>query len=144
MKKVYLSGGFVTNWQDELIDNMPNIIFYDPRKLGIDGLPRLPPSIYAPMDKKMIEDCDIVFAYLEADNPTPINIIAELCYAKGLGKTTIFCVEWTQQNIQKLRTLKPNGDWFKPHYLDMVIFWMDFVFTDFGQAKQLLSILAKK
>jgi len=88
-----------------------------------------------------IRECDIVFAYLEASNPVIINIALELGFAKGLGKVTILVNEWTEENISKgmLETLKPNGNWFKPRYLEMLIDWCDFVVTDFKDGIELLK-----
>jgi len=102
----------------------------------------MPSKMYSSMDRLAIDNSDIVFGYLEADNPTPINTVAELCYGKGKGKTTILCDEWHRDNLANLRTLKPNGDWYKPHYLDMVREWVDFYETDFGRAKELLKWLS--
>jgi hypothetical protein len=147
MKKVYLSGGFVTGWQEE-VEARVEADFYNPEKLKIPSVPQpYSPDIYAPLDRIAIENSDIVFGYLEASNPTPINIVAEMCYAKGLGKITILCNEWTEERF-KAKELKTqftsdpesnDATWFKIHYLDLVLNWMDFVETDFGIAIEILK-----
>jgi len=144
MKKVYLSGGLVSNWQEEVVDAVPMAIFYNPKDFSLGGIPRPDSRIYAPMDRLKIDECDIVFGYLEASNPTPINVIAECSYGKGRGKTIIFCNEWIEKNIQ-LGMLKATSfkdgegrTWFKPHYFDLVSHWFDFVETDLGRAIDIL------
>jgi len=148
-KKVYLSGGFVTSWQEEVMEAVPEAEFYNPKDFDMAGLLRTPVDIYAPMDRIQIEDSDIVFGYLEASNPTPINIVAECCYAKALGKIVVLCNEWTEENIKRdnLRATQfkdENGrTWFRPHYLDLVCYWLDFVETDFGHAINILRRLVE-
>ena len=148
-KNVYLSGGLVTRWQDEVIRAVPDASYYNPASFEMEGMDRLSPRLYAPMDMYQIRDCDIFFGYLESSNPTPINVILELGYAKGLNKTTILCNEWTEESI-KNSTLKAVGyldkdgrTWFKPHYLDLVLYMVDFVETDLGMAMQILKKLVE-
>lgn len=146
-KRVYLSGGFVTGWQEEVMNFVPEALFYNPQEFEMPAVSArdMPASLYAPMDEIQIRLCDILFGYLEASNPTPINVIAESCYAKGLGKVVILCNEWNQEQISRksLRAMEfkdaEGHQWFKPHYMDMVNHWVDFCEPDFGRAKELLK-----
>jgi hypothetical protein len=149
--KVYLSGGTVTDWQDEVIDRFvgwDNVEFYNPKTFEVGADTRPSPSLYSPMNKHKIDECDIVFAFLESSNPTPINIVAEVGYALGRGKIVVFCNNWTE-NVYKsgdLRCLMTEQDgvratWFKPHYLAQVMEWVDFYEEDFGIAIELLKKL---
>ena len=153
--KIYLCGGLVTDWQEEVMDHFVgdewNVEFYNPDDFmlgGSMGRPEL--GAYSPMDRLKIQGADIVFGYMEASNPTPINIALEMGYAKGLGKITILCNEWTPENFSQ-RTLKclatSNSEvyatWFKAHYVDMLNDWMDFTEPDFGIAVEILKKIVK-
>jgi nucleoside 2-deoxyribosyltransferase len=82
--KVYLSGGFHSDWQHIVKVSCPDIKYIDPK---INGL-RTPAS-YTLWDMMGIKECDILFAYLEEDNPSGIGLAFEIGFAKGLGKTTV-------------------------------------------------------
>ncbi len=149
MKRVYLCGGLVTKWQEAVIHSIESegveVEFFNPDDQGIGAFDRPPLSIYSPLDDLKIRECDIVFAYLEASNPTPINVALELGYAKGLGKTTIFCDEWTEAKFKskELKTLATTQEgahatWYKHHYLDLLRTWVDFLEPDFGVAIEIL------
>jgi len=149
-KKVYLSGGTVSDWQDRIMEHLlaEPVEFYNPKnfKLGPMVAPEI--RIFGPMDMNKIKECDILFAYLEKTNPTPVNIALELGYAKGLGKITVLCNEWTPEayEIKELKTMAttdPNvqATWFKPHYVDLLNQWADFFEPDFGIAVELLKRL---
>ena len=145
-KKVYLCGGLVTEWQVEVMNALhkEDIMFYNPMKFDITGeYPTI--EMYGPMDKIKIEDCDYVFAYLEASNPTCINVVGECCLAKGLGKRVILVNEWNEANYKagNLKTLWTNSGandakWFKPRYLELFLSWMDFIVEDLGIGIEIL------
>lgn len=150
MKNIYLSGGTVTGWQDRVIEALSDydVEFYNPAKLVLGPLDRPELRIYGPMDRTKIVDCDIAFGYLEKSNPTPINTALELGYAIGLGKKTILCNEWTIDAFEKgdMKCLSTNSvdgkamaTWFKPHYVDLLNDWVDFVEPDFGIAIEILK-----
>jgi len=150
VKKVYLCGGLVTRWQEAVIHAIEEsgdieVIFYNPDAQAIGAFDRPPLSIYSPIDDLKIRECDVIFAYLEASNPTPINIALELGYGKGLGKTTILCDEWTEARFKakELKTLATTQEevyatWYKHHYLDLLRTWVDFLEPDFGVAIEIL------
>jgi hypothetical protein len=146
--KIYLCGGLVTDWQDKTIEafeDIPDVEFYNPKMFDIIGYyPEV--HLYGPMDRYKVEDCDIIFGFLEASNPTCVNVVGEMMLAKGLGKRTILVNEWTEENFKKgyLKTLKTKGGtddatWFKPHYLDLFLSWCDIVETDFGIGIEVLK-----
>lgn len=83
--KVYLAGGMHSDWQDIVKGACPLIEFVDPRDHNIDH-----PGMYTPWDKHAIRNCDVLFAYLEKDNPSGMGMAYEVGYANGLGKTVVF------------------------------------------------------
>ena len=152
MLKVYLAGGTVSGWQRTIMDNFvkaglaDKVDFYNPSDFEVGSVQYPAPAMYAPINKLKIEQCDFVFAFLEASNPTPINTALEVGYALALGKKVLFCHEWTQKIMDSgyLKTLFTDqegavGTWFKPHYLAQILNWCDFVETDFGIAIELFK-----
>ncbi len=86
--RVYLSGGLRSNWQDLAIRECKNTSFFDPRRHGLSE-----PDQYAVWDLHFVKECDIVFAYMERDNPSGYGLALEVGYAKALGKTVILANE---------------------------------------------------
>lgn len=82
--RVYLSGGFHSNWQDRVMDVAPTFTYFDPRKTGLTN-----PIEYTPHDIIAIENSDSMFAYLEKDNPCTYNICLEIGYAVGQNKDVL-------------------------------------------------------
>jgi nucleoside 2-deoxyribosyltransferase len=60
------------------------VIFIDPSLHGLDD-----PAQYTPWDLLGIETCDVVFAYMEEDNPSGYGLSLEVGYARALGKLVI-------------------------------------------------------
>lgn len=110
--RVYFCGGMRSGWQDKIKNTviytgrneiLPDTIsiplkdliftaeivdFIDPRLNGT----KVPPE-FTTWDLFQLKDCNIVFAYLEKDNPSGFGLAAEIGYAKALGKTIIFVNE---------------------------------------------------
>jgi len=94
--KIYLSGGMRSGWQQRLkkllrawLRNMEkNVTYYDPTMHGLDDSPQ-----YTFWDLEHIRKCDLVFAYMERDNPSGIGLALEVGYALGLGKPIILVNE---------------------------------------------------
>lgn len=105
--KIYLAGGTHSGWQKNLIVNLMEygceltnqgrydtsikLDYFDPsenKRLGFTSFPE-----YSVVDLMHVRTCDIVFCYLEQTNPGCIGAIVEMAYGKGLGKTTILCLE---------------------------------------------------
>ena len=86
--KVYLAGGFKSDWQSKVMDAVVgNVIFFNPKSHQLKD-----PKQYTLWDLEAIKNCDYVLAYLEADNPGR-GVLLEIGYAKGLGKQVIFVNE---------------------------------------------------
>ncbi|MDP3025918.1 MAG: hypothetical protein Q8O10_10360 [candidate division Zixibacteria bacterium] len=98
---IYLAGGFYTKWQDAIINRYPNIHFLDPRSHGFQG-----EKEYTFWDLEAIKNCDCIFAYLEADNPSGFALASELGFAKALGKIIIFVDEKSLTDKEVARYFK--------------------------------------
>ena len=88
MMKVYLSGGMRSRWQDIVIDSCPDIHFINPCDHGLKVARE-----FTFWDLIGVEQCDVVLAYMEADNPGGQGLCYECGFAKGLGKTVILVDE---------------------------------------------------
>ena len=80
---VYLAGGMRTKWQDEVISALKGkylVIFIDPRNHGMTE-----ERAYTSWDLEGVRRADIVFAYLEADNPSGAGLALEIGFAAGLS-----------------------------------------------------------
>lgn len=86
--KVYIAGGIGTNWQDKVMEAAPDDEYLDPRSHGLTD-----EKMYTQWDLAAIREADIVFAYLEADNPAGHNMAFELGFAHALGKPILFVNE---------------------------------------------------
>lgn len=100
-QKVYLAGGFKSDWQEIVKTRLYStgsgsyFIWLDPKcKEYING-ERLTMDVfeYGQWDLHFIRLSDIVFVYVERDNPGCIGLACEAGYAKGLGKTVILVLE---------------------------------------------------
>jgi nucleoside 2-deoxyribosyltransferase len=84
-QKVYLSGGFKSNWQEKLITELEeDFIFLNPRSHELNDS-----SQYWAWDVHSIRQCDIVFAYMDSDNPSGYGLALEVGLALGLNKTIV-------------------------------------------------------
>lgn len=98
--KVYLAGGMRSHWQDKVMETvreaLPNIpvIFLDPRQSG-----SATEETYTAWDVSAVEMADILFVYLEADNPSGAGLALEIGVAEGMKragavpKTILFVCE---------------------------------------------------
>ncbi len=88
--RVYLCGGTHGGWQDEVITALvadagrTDIEFIDPRGNGTKEF-----AEYTALDKHHVRSCDVVFAFLEEDNPSGMGLACEVAYGHALGKTVI-------------------------------------------------------
>ena len=86
--KIYLAGGIGSDWQDKVIETASNNEYLDPRRhYDTDE------KVYTQLDLAEIKKADIIFAYLEANNPAGHNLAFELGFAHALGKQIIFVNE---------------------------------------------------
>lgn len=87
--KIYLSGGFKSNWQSKVMKAIGNrCVFFNPREHKLDS-----DKEYWVWDIHFVKECDIVFAYMEADNPSGFGLTFEIGLAYALNKTIILVDE---------------------------------------------------
>lgn len=88
--KIYLAGGLRDPWRKMVKVNAsyPDVKYLDPNEHE-----RNIPSQYTNIDLHMIDSSDLVFGYLEEENPGGYNTIFELGYAIGKGIPIIFINE---------------------------------------------------
>lgn len=93
--KVYLAGGFRSNWQKKVIDACDNaFIFFNPSEHGLE----INPNHYTTWDLFHVKECNILFVYMEKTNPSGYGLSLEIGYAKALGKTIILVDEKSSTN----------------------------------------------
>lgn len=73
---IYLAGGLKTDWQDRVMDAVPNHIYFDPRSHGL-----VDPREYAEWDLRHVIKSDWIFAYMERSNPTGYGMCIEIGFA---------------------------------------------------------------
>lgn len=87
--KVFLSGGFKSNWQAEVIKAVGDrFIFFNPREHGLEHS-----DFYTTWDIHFVKECDILFAFMEESNPSGYGLAFELGVAYSLNKTIILIDE---------------------------------------------------
>lgn len=87
--KVFLSGGFASNWQSKIINELKDqFVFFNPREHELDH-----PDFYTTWDIHFVKECDILFAYMEESNPSGYGLAFELGVAYSLNKTIILVDE---------------------------------------------------
>ncbi len=89
--KVYLAGGMnESNWQQKVIDAVGNkgFVFYNPREHSL-----VDSKQYTFWDLFYIKQADILFAYMQVDNPSGIGLTLEVGYARALDKSIILVDE---------------------------------------------------
>lgn len=89
--KIYLAGGMnESNWQKTVIESvkLDNIVFFNPREHGL-----IESREYTLWDILYLKKSDIVFAYMEKDNPSGLGLSLEIGYARALDKTIILIDE---------------------------------------------------
>lgn len=115
---VYLAGGFHSGWQEKVINSMIHSVQWaNPREHGLEK-----PEEYSAWDFFAIRQCDIMFAYLEEDNPGGYSLALEIGYAHGLGKLIILVNEKASEK-----------------YLSMLEVTADCVFRDLAEGIKYLS-----
>ncbi len=93
--KVYLAGGFKTNWQKCIIDEFKNlnITFYNPKEHNLKD-----PLEYTTWDTHFVKQCDVIFCYMEKTNPSGYGLSFEVGLAKALNKTIILVDEKSESD----------------------------------------------
>jgi len=119
MNKVYLAGGFKSDWANSVRKCSDNIHFINPKDKEFRNGERIVMNVneYGKWDLHYIRNSDILFVYVERTNTSCIGLCCEAGYAKGLGKTVI-------------TVLEPNHETIKDNYLSFITQVSDIVFTN--------------
>ena len=89
--KVYLAGGINdSNWQNAVITgvDMANYVFFNPREHLLTNSRE-----YTTWDLYYVKNCDILFAYMQKENPSGFGLTLEVGYARALDKPIILIDE---------------------------------------------------
>jgi nucleoside 2-deoxyribosyltransferase len=120
---IFLSGGFKSDWQLKLTERYGDKFqFYNPRDHKISE-----PHLYASWDIHYVRKCDIIFAFMEASNPSGFGLMFEIGMAYALNKTIILIDEKSGVDDTFARYFKiahqPSGNVFKT--LDEAFVFLD-------------------
>lgn len=89
--KVYLAGGMnQSNWQEKVATAVgtKGFVFYNPREHSL-----INSKEYTFWDLFYVKKADILFAYMQKDNPSGIGLTLEVGYARALDKSIILVDE---------------------------------------------------
>jgi len=88
-QKVYLAGGFKSNWQSIVINKLSGqFVFFNPRGHELKDT-----TLYSAWDIHFVKECDILFGYMESTNPSGYGLAFEIGLSFGLNKTIILVDE---------------------------------------------------
>jgi nucleoside 2-deoxyribosyltransferase len=94
MEKVYLAGTLNTTWQNRVIESLRGkFIFYNPQEHSLEES-----KMYTVWDLHYLKKSNIIFAYLNNENPSGYGLTLEIGYARALNKTIILVDEKSQNN----------------------------------------------
>lgn len=107
--KVFLSGGFKSGWQNNVIQELSEkFTFFNPQAHGLNDHYE-----YTTWDIHFVKECDILFAYMEESNPSGYGLAFELGIAYALNKTIILIDEKSLTDASFARyykiLYKPSG-----------------------------------
>lgn len=127
-QKVYLAGGFKSDWADKVKGSNNNFDFINPKEMEYKEGKRISMNVneYGNWDLHFIKQCDIVFVYVERTNTSCIGLCCEAGFAKGLGKTVI-------------TVLEPNHETIKDTNLSFITQVSDIVFETFEDGVEYLK-----
>lgn len=106
--KVYLAGGFSSDWRDKVKEEALNLEFFDPKEK--EQKKEFEWKEYGVWDLHYIKQCDICFVYMERDKPSGYGLSVEIGYAKALGKTVILVLETGHEKDKYLLFLRTVAD----------------------------------
>lgn len=78
---VYLAGGMKSGWQDAVKKAVPGVIFIDPREHGLKD-----EAGYTAWDLAGVERADVIFGYMESDNPGGAGLAVEFGWGARADK----------------------------------------------------------
>lgn len=108
---VYLAGGMKSGWQDAVKKAVPGVIFIDPREHGLKD-----EAGYTAWDLAGVERADVVFGYMESDNPGGAGLAVEFGWGARAGKTLMLVEQegYAQQRyfgmVRALAHVKYSGE----------------------------------
>lgn len=108
---VYLAGGMKSGWQDRVKKEVSGVIFIDPREHGLSS-----EEDYTAWDLAGVERADIVFGFMEADNPGGAGLAVEFGWGARANKALILVEQegYAQQRyfgmVRALAHRKFTGD----------------------------------
>jgi len=79
--RIYLAGGFHSNWQDEIKQRCPEHTFFDPRTDADQKFAYR----WTIQEIEGMKISELVFAYFEIDNPSGLGLAKEIGWATILG-----------------------------------------------------------
>jgi len=85
---VFLSGGTHNAWHDVVKAAFPDHYFFDPRTLA-----SLDMRTIAETERRWLDECDVIFFYLERDNPSGLGSAFEVGYCVANSRPVIFVDE---------------------------------------------------
>ena len=126
--KVYLAGGFKSDWANKIRKCSDKIHFINPKDKEFENGERIVMNVneYGKWDLHYIRKSDILFVYVERTNTSCIGLCCEAGYAKGLGKTVI-------------TVLEPNHETIKDNYLSFITQVSDIVFENLEDGVEYLK-----
>lgn len=89
--KIYLSGGLnLSDWQSEVISKLgkKGFVYFNPREHQL-----IHSREYTIWDLYYVKNCDILFGYMQKENPSGFGLTLEIGYAAALGKPIILVDE---------------------------------------------------
>ncbi len=121
--KVFLSGGMnESNWQQEVINAVgkEGFLYFNPREHLLTKSEE-----YTIWDLFYVNKCDIVFAYMEKNNPSGFGLTLEIGYAAALGKQIILIDEKSSIDAefeQKFRIVREASSIVFEKFSDGIMF----------------------
>jgi nucleoside 2-deoxyribosyltransferase len=121
--KVFLSGGMnETNWQQNVITSVgkEGFVYFNPREHLLKKSKE-----YTIWDLFYVKNCDVVFAYMEKDNPSGFGLTLEIGYAAALGKKIILIDEKSSIDAhfeQKFRIVRESSSIVFDNFSDGIMF----------------------
>lgn len=96
-RKIYLAGGFLSNWQAEVAARLAGTFeLLDPSAHGIQN-----PVEYTRWDLDAVGRSDIVLANMEASNPGGYSLALEVGFAKALGKRIVMVDQIVDPSVRR-------------------------------------------
>lgn len=89
--KIYLAGGMSqSNWQRKVIDSLSDkkYTFFNPRLHNLND-----PREYTLWDLHHVSKCDLLFAYMQRENPSGYGLSLEIGFATGMNIPVILVDE---------------------------------------------------